>query len=225
MWKNTLERGQIFFVANLIHSCWWPWPVWRSCHHFLHYTWAICLREKCTFVEVQQCYVSCLGDACVVIARSRKSLSVWNLGSVNASFFETPTNDLLCDISWEDRTFLSLYLLNKSVAEATSSKKPRVESCAESSCPRKVVETQHGEIYVGDMVGLVYSAEDAVVFVGSVVKIRANEVLLKWHYHLNFFFIIQKYNVCLIFFPNFKAKFVHLPDFFAILICQFYGRH
>ena len=130
-----------------------------------------------------------------------------------------------CDISRQDRTFLSLDLVNKSVAEATSSKKPRVESCAESSCPRKVVDTQHGEIYVGDMVGLVYSAEDAVVFVGSVVKIRANEVLLKWHYHLNFFFIIQKYNVCLIFFPNFKAKFVHLPDFFAILICQFYGRH
>ena len=45
--------------------------------------------------------------------------------------------------------------------------------------------------------------------------------LLKWHYHENFFFIIQKYNACLIFLPNFKAKFVHLPDFFTILICQF----
>ena len=48
---------------------------------------------------------------------------------------------------------------------------------------------------------------------------------LKWHYHQNFFFIIQKYNICLIFLPNFKAKFVRLPDFFTILICQFYGRH
>jgi hypothetical protein len=38
--------------------------------------------------------------------------------------------------------------------EATSSKKPRVESCAESSCPRKVVEPQPCQICVGDMVGL-----------------------------------------------------------------------
>jgi hypothetical protein len=87
-----------------------------------------------------------------------------------------------CDISRQDRTFLSLDLVNKSVAEATSSKKPRVESCAESSCPRKGVESQHSQICVGDMVGLVDSvstcAEDAVVFVGRVVKIRANEVLL-----------------------------------------------
>ncbi|CAB3988315.1 Hypothetical predicted protein [Paramuricea clavata] len=84
-----------------------------------------------------------------------------------------------CDISRQDRTFLSLDLVNKSVAEATSSKKSRVESCAESSCP---VEPQHSQICVGDMVGLVDSvstcAEDAVVFVGRVVKIRANEVLL-----------------------------------------------
>ena len=88
-----------------------------------------------------------------------------------------------CDISRQDRTFLNLDLVNKSVAEATSSKNPRVESCAESSCPLKVVEPpQHCLICAGYMVGLVDSvstcAEDAVVFVGRVVKIRANEVLL-----------------------------------------------
>jgi hypothetical protein len=80
-----------------------------------------------------------------------------------------------CDISRQDRTFLSLNLVNKSVEEATSSKKPLVESCAESSCPRKVVEPQLCQMCVGDMVGLVDSvstcAEDAVVFVGRVVKI------------------------------------------------------
>ena len=43
--------------------------------------------------------------------------------------------------------------------------------------------------------------------------------------NINFFSIIQKYNVCLIFLPNFKAKFVYLPDFFTILICQFYSHH
>jgi hypothetical protein len=51
------------------------------------------------------------------------------------------------------------------------------------------------------------------------------KMVLKWHYHEHFFLIIQKYNACLIFLPNFKAKFVHLHDFFTILICQFYGRH
>jgi hypothetical protein len=62
----------------------------------------------------------------------------------------------------------------------------------------------------------------------QVLKSKIQGVIkefLKWHYHEHFFFIIQKYNVCLIFLPNFKAKFVHLPDIFTILIFQFYGRH
>ena len=79
------------------------------------------------------------------------------------------------------------------------------------------------------------SCEEQLDSFQSVVHVALNScipmrtvkllLLLKWHYHQNFFFIIQKYKVCLIFLPNFKAKFVHLPDFFTILICPFYGRH
>ena len=85
-----------------------------------------------------------------------------------------------CDISRQDRTSLSRDLVNRSVEEAA--KKTGPECSADSSFPSKIVDPQTCEISVGDMVGLLDSvstcAEDAVVFVGRVVKIRADEVLL-----------------------------------------------
>lgn len=87
-----------------------------------------------------------------------------------------------CDISRQDRTWLSRDLLNRSIGEASEIASESSTVATPDRSRRSCVQRPCGEVSVGDMVALLDSvstcAENASVLVGRVMKINGDDVLI-----------------------------------------------